>query len=202
MDEPADPSREGYDFAGWYGDPGLSNKWNSFNAPIEQDYKLYAAWSPQTHTAAFQILEDTENTVDNQVLVYPAQLTRPVDPLREGYYLDGWYKDEDCTQLFEDFDKPLPKDITLYAKWKLQEYTIVFETNGGTEIQSQTLHYQDVITEPQFPSKEGGAVFGGWYTDEECTTAFENFDVAIIDFEKRVSKDPVVITLYAKWNDE
>ena len=201
MDEPEEPTRVGYDFAGWYGDPTLTNKWNSFNAPVEQDYTLYAAWTPQTHAASFEILEDTENTVDPQELEYPALLVRPTDPVREGYYLDGWYTDEDCTELFEDFDKPLPEDITLYAKWELQEYTIVFVTNGGTEIQSQTLHYQDMITVPADPTKEGGLVFDGWYSDENCTIPFEDFDKPIIDFEDRVSNVPVVITLYAKWKN-
>lgn len=199
--EPEEPSRVGYDFAGWYGDEGLTNKWNSFNAPVEQDYTLYAAWTPQTHAASFEILEDAENTVDPQELEYPALLVLPTDPVREGYYLDGWYKDEDCTEPFEDFDKPLLEDITLYAKWELQEYTIVFVTSGGTEIQSQTLHYQDLIAVPADPTKEGGLVFDGWYSDENCTIPFEDFDKPIIDFEERVSNVPIVITLYAKWKN-
>ena len=200
MSEPEEPTREGYDFGGWYGDAALTNKWTTFNVPIEQDYTLYAKWIPQTHTATFEILEDTENTVDSQELVYPAVLTRPEDPAREGYYLDGWYTDEDCTEAFEDFDKPLPEDIKLYAKWELQEYTVVFETSGGTAIQSLTLNYQDMITEPADPQKEG-MVFDGWYSDENCTIPFVDFDKAIIEFEDRVSKEPVVIILYAKWKN-
>ena len=200
MSEPEEPTREGYDFGGWYGDAALTNKWTTFNVPIEQDYTLYAKWIPQTHTATFEILEDTENMVDPQELVYPAVLTRPEDPAREGYYLDGWYTDEDCTEAFEDFDKPLPEDIKLYAKWELQEYTVVFETSGGTAIQSLTLNYQDMITEPADPQKEG-MVFDGWYSDENCTIPFVDFDKAIIEFEDRVSKEPVVIILYAKWKN-
>ncbi len=200
MDEPEEPVREGYDFGGWYVDPELTNKWNTFNVPIEQDYTLYAKWIPQTHTASFEIIEDTENAIESQTLLYPAVLTRPVDPVREGYYLDGWYTDEDCTEQFEGFDKPLPEDIELYAKWELQEYTVVFETDGGTEIQSLTLNYQDMITAPEDPLKDG-MVFDGWYSDEDCTIPFVNFDKAIIDFEDRVSKEPVVIIIYAKWKN-
>ena len=200
MDEPEIPSREGYDFAGWYGDEGFTNKWNTFNVPIEKDYTLFANWTPQTHTATFEIIGDTENEIASQVLLYPAQLTRPEDPVREGYYLDGWYSDEECTQPFEDFDQPLPADVDLYAKWELQEYTVVFNTNGGTEIQSLTLNYQDMITAPENPTKEG-LDFDGWYTDENCTIPFENFDKQIIEFEDRVSKVPVVITIYAKWKN-
>ena len=199
-DIPADPTKEGYDFAGWYGDSEFKNKWDSFNVPIEGNFPVYAKWTPQTHTADFSIVDDTENTVASQQLEYPAQLTRPDDPVREGYYLDGWYSDEDCTQPFEDFDKPLPQDVHLYAKWELQEYTVVFETNGGTEIQSLTLNYQDMIAEPEEPKKEG-LTFDGWYTDVDCTIPFVNFDKQIIEFEDRVSKVPVVITLYAKWKN-
>jgi uncharacterized repeat protein (TIGR02543 family) len=200
MDEPDIPSREGYDFAGWYGDEGFTNKWNTFNVPIEKDYTLFANWTPQTHTATFEIIGDTENSIASQELLYPAQLTRPEDPVREGYYLDGWYSDVDCTEPFEDFNQPLPADVDLYAKWELQEYTVVFNTNGGTEIQSLTLNYQDMITAPENPTKEG-LDFDGWYTDENCTIPFENFDKQIIEFEDRVSKVPVVITLYAKWKN-
>ncbi len=70
-------------------------------------------------------------------------------------------------------------------------YTITFDSNGGTDVESQDLMYGDLVEEPEAPSREGYA-FTGWYTDESCTTLW--------DFETdAVSAD---MELYAGWAAE
>lgn len=84
-------------------------------------------------------------------------------------------------------------DLTFTAKWSAGTvYQITFESNGGTAIAPQEVSYESgIISEPAAPTKKGYA-FGGWYTDEECKTAW-NF-----------AEDRAIgnMTLYAKWTEQ
>lgn len=52
------------------------------------------------------------------------------------------------------------------------EYAIIFNTDGGSEIESVSLENLDILIEPEYPTKEG-YYFDGWYTDSQCTVAFD-----------------------------
>ena len=69
-------------------------------------------------------------------------------------------------------------------------HRVIFETNGGSNIEEVEIEHDGVVQEPEAPSKDGYD-FGGWYEDATLTTEF--------DFETRVSDD---LTLYAKWIEE
>ncbi len=66
-------------------------------------------------------------------------------------------------------------------------YTVVFDSNGGTDVPSQELRYGDLVQEPDPPTREG-YTFGGWYSDDALGELWD-FDSAVSD-----SMD-----LYAKW---
>ena len=68
-------------------------------------------------------------------------------------------------------------------------WTVKFETNGGSEVKAIAVEKNDVAIEPTAPTKDG-FLFDGWYTDKELTTAY--------DFSAKVTKN---ITLYAKWTE-
>jgi len=78
-------------------------------------------------------------------------------------------------------------NITLYAKWSVNQYTISFNTSGGTEINSITQDFNTNVSKPDDPTKDGFA-FGGWFLDNELTVAYT--------FSTMPSEN---ITLYAKW---
>lgn len=96
----------------------------------------------------------------------------------------GWYTDASFTGEPILFPYELSKDTTLYAKW-LQQYTVVFETNGGSAVASNKTSQ---ILESPATTKEGFG-FAGWYTDS-------SFSGKPISFPYELSKDT---TLYAKW---
>lgn len=111
---------------------------------------------------------------------------RPAD-IEDDYDFDGWYLDPAFTTSV-DWDATMPADnITIYAKWKAPEYTVSFETNGGTDIDPITVIKGDMIELPANPEKEGD-IFLGWYTDADFTKKFIP--------ESKIVED---ITLYAKW---
>lgn len=80
-------------------------------------------------------------------------------------------------------------DTALYAQWTVKQYTVTFEPNGGSPIESQMVAYGGKATEPTPPERES-CTFAGWYTDNGMFENAWDFDADI------VSSD---ITLYAKW---
>ena len=117
-------------------------------------------------------------------------IQKPADPTKEGYTFAGWYTDETFkTEWNFDTDKMPSKDITLYAKWNVNNYNVTYDSNGGTSVPQESVDYNAKVSRPTNPTKEG-YTFAGWYTDETFKTEW-NFDT-----DKMPSKD---ITLYAKW---
>ena len=79
------------------------------------------------------------------------------------------------------------KDVDIKANFKKKEYTVNFNSVGGSDVVSQTLEHGDVLTTPTFPTKTN-YIFDGWYCEEECTTKY--------DFSTPVTSS---FYLYAKW---
>lgn len=89
-----------------------------------------------------------------------APAARPADPTKEGYTFIGWYKGESEWD-FETPVTPVTPDLTLTAKWQLNQYTITFDTAGGSEVAPITQDYGTTITAPANPTKTG-YTFAGW----------------------------------------
>lgn len=83
-----------------------------------------------------------------------APAARPADPTKEGYTFIGWYKGESEWD-FETPVTPVTPDLTLTAKWQLNQYTITFDTAGGSEVAPITQDYGTTITAPANPTKTG-----------------------------------------------
>lgn len=110
------------------------------------------------------------------------------------YVFGGWYKTADCLDdskfSFTDAKMP-PSNLVLYAKWAAPEFTVRYNSNGGTAVKSEGIIGGMTATRPTDPTKSDSAgdyKFMGWYTD----TVLNN----IYDFAKPVESD---ITLNAKW---
>ena len=66
-----------------------------------------------------------------------------------------------------DFNTPITKDITLYAKWAVNAvtHTVSFDTKGGSDVASQTIVHGNKATKPADPTKEG-STFKGWFVGD------------------------------------
>ena len=111
VSRPADPTREGYDFAGWVDQNG--NPYD-FNAPVTGDLALTAQWAIQQRTVTFAV--NGGSAVEAQTVAWGGTLVKPADPTRDGFTFAGWFTDEALTQAY-DFNAPVTGDLTLYAKW-------------------------------------------------------------------------------------
>ena len=97
---------------------------------------------------------------------------QPADPTKEGYTFIGWYNGESEW----NFETPVATDLTLTAKWQLNQYTITFDTAGGSEVPSITQDYGTAITPPAAPTRTG-YTFAGW--DKTIPTTMPAGDMTI-----------------------
>ncbi|WP_441361569.1 extracellular solute-binding protein [Acholeplasma laidlawii] len=106
-------------------------------------------------------------------------------PIKEGFSFDGWYLDSDHHKELI-YSTQISRNTTLYAKWAINQYTISFEVNGDTELESIVYDFEAVINLPILDKE--GHVFQGWYLDSNFTNRF--------DLVRMPSKN---ITLFSKW---
>ena len=162
--KPADPTAEGYVFRGWYTTAACTTEFD-FNTPIAADTTLYAKWN-ETYTVTFNVGDHgtapTAQTVENG-----GKATKPENPTAKGWRFDGWYTDERYTARY-DFDKVVTANTTLYAKWT-QLFTLTFETNGGTKIDSVEAPDGSLVYLGSYKPTKSGYYFVGWYTDKNLT---------------------------------
>ncbi len=114
---------------------------------------------------------------------------------REGYTLEGWYTSLNGGSTLDEewvfLGNIITSDIILYANWNPINYTIEFDTNGGSSIQSIIEGYETVIQFPENPTKEG-YLFDGWYLDN--STFLNEFTLETMPLNGGV--------LYAKWIED
>jgi len=117
-------------------------------------------------------------------------VTKPMDPTRDGYSFDGWYKEASLETAWVFGTDVVTADLTLYAKWTevLDVFTVTFDSNGGSVVSDASVTEGELLTEPADPTK-AGFTFDGWYKEAELTNAWV-FDTGVVSAS---------ITLYAKW---
>ena len=114
------------------------------------------------------------------------EIINEYSPTRIGYLFTGWYSDPGLTQLYTFTTMPA-EDITLYANWIINQYTITFDSNEGSVVEAITQDYATTLTEPTESTRKG-YTFAGWYSDAGLTQLYI--------FTTMTAED---ITLYAKW---
>lgn len=135
-------------------------------------------------------------------------------PVRHGYtFKNAWFTNKLASERYTfDLETPITKNMTLYAGWSVNYYTVTFADNGAdTPVRANSIRYGNTVSRP-IPTKEG-YVFGGWFTRRAVAegTTTENyaeeyvgtsegatFLYSLYDFTTPVVAD---ITLYARWVD-
>ncbi len=180
---PAPPTNGDYTFDGWYTDAEWTSLFDA-ETPITENLTLFAKWE----TKYTVTVHSNNGTPASDILVTRGDHMSPLaDPEYEGHTFRGWYADEDFTDGF-DFATPITGDMSIYAKWDVNEYTVTFETHGGTEVIEQTVNYNELL-DGSIETTLDGHTFRGWYTDADYTTAFD------------IATTPITtnMQLHAKW---
>ena len=160
---PANPSKANYDFDGWYSG---ETKYES-STLIYGNTALTAVWNIRVYTVSFDTAGGTPATIAAVTVNAGASMASnyPANPSKTNYNFDGWYsgetKYESSTLIYGN--------ITLTAAWKMKEYTVTFDTSGGTPatIPSITVTHGTSMGS-KYPANPGktGYVFDGWYSGE------------------------------------
>ena len=174
---PSDPTRTGYDFAGWFAgaDPF------SFTTPVTGPLTLTAHWAKQVYTVSFD--SSGGSAVADQPVALGDAATAPSDPTRTGYDFAGWFSGGSAY----DFTSPVTGPLALTAHWAKQVYTVSFDSNGGSAVAAQSVAFQDLVSQPSNPTLKG-YLFQGWFTSATGGTAY--------DFAQPVDH---ALTLHAHW---
>lgn len=191
----SEPEKAGYTFEGWKLDgsgeayqAGSTIDVNEYwaNKKVVGDttnqqgtFTLIAQWKPIYRNVTFQYNNGQDNTV--KTVQHGSAVSKP-DPTWEGHQFLGWYTEDGIEY---EFDSAVEKDITLYGEWALNQYTVTFDSNGGSAVDSQDVQYNGKASEPTNPTKDN-YTFGGWYLNGNE-----------YDFGAPVTND---ITLVANWN--
>jgi subtilisin-like proprotein convertase family protein len=136
---PADPTREGYTFAGW--DVPFDN--------VTGDLTVTAQYQINSYTVTF--LDWDGSMLATDTVDHGGAATAPVDPIREGYTFTGW-------------DVPFDNvtgDLTVTAQYQINSYTVTFLDWDGTVLATDTVDHGGAATAPADPTREG-YTFTGW----------------------------------------
>ena len=178
---PDNPTRKGYTFKGW--DKEIPKTMPAENITVK------AQWEINQYTIAFDTNGGSEIAPITQD--YGTEITAPDNPTRKGYTFKGWDKEIPETMPAEN--------ITVKAQWEINQYTITFDTNGGSEIAPITQDYGTEITAPDNPTRKG-YTFKGWDKEIPETMPAENITITARwkDTEKPTGE---IIIGTNKWNE-
>lgn len=179
---PDDPTRMGYEFAGWIKEDGSPIDFN--NASFTENATVSAKWKPITVSVTLDLdggtSEDTSPLTATTGTVLSVQ-----DPIKTGYTFVGWFTDEANETEYDMENTIFTDDFTLHATWKANVYTITFDSDNGSAVESMEIEYGDYIVIPDDPIRDG-YVFAGWFVDGK-----------LYDFSSPVTSN---LNLKATWN--
>ena len=152
----AAPEKEGYTFSGWSEIP---------TTMPANDVEVTGTFTVNQYKVTFIV--DGE-VVKEETLDFGTTITAPENPTKVGHTFTGWNPVVDTT---------VPShDVTYTAQFAVNQYTITFDTDGGSEITPVTQDYNTAVTAPSDPTKTG-YTFTGW--DKEIPTTIPAEDITI-----------------------
>ncbi len=184
VEQPADPTRDGYRFDGWYADEALTQAYD-FTSPVTANITLYAKW---TRTVTLTFDSGAGSAVEAMVIEAGTTMNSSELPYstREGYRFRGW-NGADGREVYGKvtFDS----DMTLTARWVAKMVKITYH---GIDDDTPFIlpRYGDTLNQPEDPVRTG-YTFDGWYADEDYKQPFT--------FGQMVTSS---LDLYAKWIPE
>ena len=231
MRQPAEPTREGYTFAGWYWVSDLSGLTDEqkdlnkvdFSQPVagKEHVTVFAQWTKnqeQNDHAVMYVANGgqfaTGETFQQGVTDSDGMMRQPAAPTREGYTFDGWYWHADYSGYTDeqkaadkvDFSQPVQSDVNIYAQWT---------KNADAQVEQITVKFVDNFngTESSAEVKKGEAVakpadptYDGWTFEGWSSTLKDdegNWEYTPVDFSKAVEDEDQdgVVTYYAFYSE-
>jgi uncharacterized repeat protein (TIGR02543 family) len=193
---PAAPAKSGNEFAGWYTSSSFTTAVNFTTQTITTNCEFFAKWE-QLFTLTYSVNGGTGSVPTPEQ--YKSGETVTIKDIgsisKAGNRCLGW---GDGIKTYNKGDLyKITNNVTLYAVWEPIMYTVKFNSNGGSTVQSQTVQSGGKATEPTAPTKSGNT-FAGWYTSSSLTTPVSFTTQTITsdcEFFAKWTVDNVTITL-------
>ena len=183
--QPANPTRTGYTFQGWYTARDGGTKYD-FNQVVTGDITLYAHWSVNSYTLTFDG-NGGKASESSRTVQYGSPYGTMPTATRTGYTFAGWYTARNGGSQVHMGTVMGASNTTVYAHWTANTYTVAFDSNGGSSVAVQRVKYGSRATKPADPTRTG-YTFQGWYTARDGGVKY--------DFNQTVTGD---VTLHARW---
>lgn len=151
-----DPTKEKFAFDGWFiGETKVSGKYT-----VTKDVELVAIW-----TALYNVTFETAggSPVESKVNVRAGTKIILPKPKLDGYDFEWWATEGKTFAHSVEYE--VNSDVIFVAKWA-GLCTVVYNTDGGSPVESKTVHDMDTIEMPAAPTKDGHR-FLGWYTTDK-----------------------------------
>ena len=184
----ANPTKTGYRFTGWtYNDKDITS-----TEGLTGNIIVKANWEIINYDITY-VLDGGTNNPSNPSTYNVEDNVTFEDPTNTGYTFAGWYIDSQFKDKVDSIEKGNTGNITLYAKWEANTYTVTFNNNGNTSTQSFTYDVAQGLT-PNSITRLGYR-FMGWSLSENSSVAYTD-GASVINLTS--NKDGNV-NLYAVW---
>ncbi len=184
--EPTEPTKSGYTFEGWFSAPTAGTEWDFTTDTVVTSLTLYGQWTIVTYTVSYD--SQGGSAVASESVNYGGLATEPTDPTRTGYTFDDWYSASSGGFVWDFTSNTITADKTLYAAWTPIDYSVTFDTQGGTVVSGQTVSYNTFAATPATPTRTG-YTFDGWFDAASGGSEWDFGTDAITDDT----------TIYAQW---
>ena len=158
----------------------LDSNGNSYapGASVPADVtELTVQWTAPTYTVTLNAGDGTINSGNVTSYTYGVGATLPTDVTRTGYTFKGWYDNENLTSSpVTAISNTETGNKEYWAKWEINQYTVTFDTVGGSTVASITQDYGTAIAAPAAPTREG-YTFIGWDKEIPSTMPAENLTI-------------------------
>ncbi len=164
---PSNPTLAGHTF----------KKWNGDYTNVTSNQTITAQYDLNYYTVNF--VDWNNKVLKSQSVGYGGNASPPSNPSRTGYTFSGW----------NGTYTNVTSNRTITAGYRINTYTVTFNSNGGSAVPSRVVTYGDVVGRPSNPTKANHK-FMGWYTSLSFNVAY-NFNSAVTSS----------FTLYARWDE-
>ena len=192
--EPEKPTKDGYEFEGWYKEDGTKY---DFNLTVTGDITLEAKWTLSKYDVYLNTNSGTINSGNITEYTYGQGATLPTDVTRPGHTFAGWYDDESFSgSPVTEISKTDTGIKKYWAKWDAKTYTVKFDTDGGSSISDKTgVKWTDTVLDGITAPTKDGWEFDGW----KCGNTIVE---ASTKYSELAANDTITsVTLVAQWKD-
>jgi hypothetical protein len=186
---PAPPAQAGKGFDDWYKEEECKTQYD-FNTPVTKDITLYAGWTTAYYTVTFV---DGDKTSTQNI----SHNGKASDPgiINTGHS-GKWYKEPAFANEWNFNMDLVTGDMSLYVKWTINTYTVVFDPNGGSgSMANQPFAYGTAQNLINNAFSRTGFSFAGWALSPGGTAAYANGQ----SVSNLTSIANETVALYAKW---